>query len=102
VLENLSIPTFKRKEKVAADATVPEAEQKKKQKKKKKRKNKPPKHIEPGSVPDPERWVPKYERSNVKGKRKNIKNRGAQGAVSASQAYTSSHKHNLAPFSHFL
>ncbi len=88
-LENLSVPTFKRKQVVSAESQTPEADQKKKQKKKKKRKNKAPKKIEPGTVPDPERWVPKFERSTFKGKRnKNAnKNRGAQGAVSASNAY---------------
>ena len=37
----------------------------------------------PGSAPDPERWLPLRERSTWKGKRKKVNIRGAQGASSA-------------------
>ncbi|KAG4083251.1 hypothetical protein H8356DRAFT_1750183 [Neocallimastix lanati (nom. inval.)] len=48
---------------------------------KKPRKRKPfvPKNFIPNFKPDPERWLPKYERSNYKNKRKNL-NKGPQGA----------------------
>jgi len=48
---------------------------------KKPRKRKPfvPKNFIPNFKPDPERWLPKYERSNYKSKRKNL-NKGPQGA----------------------
>lgn len=51
---------------------------------KKPRKRKPfvPKNFIPNFKPDPERWLPKYERSNYKAKRKNL-NKGPQGAAVA-------------------
>jgi len=51
---------------------------------KKPRKRKPfvPKNFIPNFKPDPERWLPKYERSNYKNKRKNL-NKGPQGAAVA-------------------
>jgi len=55
-------------------------------KRKKKRNNKPAKKIESGKPIDPERWIPKQERSYYKGKRRGkvTGNKGAQGAVAAS------------------
>ncbi|KAM7267671.1 hypothetical protein ACFE04_009837 [Oxalis oulophora] len=71
---------------------VPEAsdEVKNKEKTKKKRKRKPkyPKGFDPanpGPAPDPERWLPKRERSSYRPKRKDKRTaqvRGAQGSVS--------------------
>lgn len=59
-----------------------QAEQAEKRKShKKKRRNKPPKSTD--EPVDPERWIPKYERSTYKGKRKH-KHKGAQGATGAS------------------
>jgi len=57
-------------------------------KKKKKRRNKPAKKIDSGKPVDPERWLPKQERSYYKGKRrgKATGNKGAQGAIAASAA----------------
>ncbi|EPZ34242.1 hypothetical protein ROZALSC1DRAFT_29884 [Rozella allomycis CSF55] len=49
---------------------------------KKKRKNKLPKNIDPLNKPDPERWLPKWQRSSNKKKGKSKKvNGGAQGAI---------------------
>ncbi|XKL66531.1 hypothetical protein PGB90_009951 [Kerria lacca] len=58
-------------------------------KKKKKRKPKLPKNYDPNVLPDPERWLPKYERSNYK-KKKDRRYRdtgiskGTQGIASSS------------------
>ncbi|GAB1607848.1 signal recognition particle subunit SRP72-like [Argonauta hians] len=55
-----------------------------KTKKKKKKKTKLPKHYDPNVTPDPERWLPRRERSYYRGKRKdknkNI-SKGTQGAT---------------------
>jgi len=93
-LEKLAVPVFKKKEKKEGETTESSATAMtnkptdQAQKKKKKRRNKLPKHIVPGKSIDPERWIPKQERSYYKGKRKGktTGNRGAQGAVSASVA----------------
>ncbi|XP_013417430.1 signal recognition particle subunit SRP72 [Lingula anatina] len=56
-----------------------------KKRKKKHKKGKLPKNYDPGSDPDPERWLPKKERSYYRGKRKDKRKeigRGAQGATS--------------------
>lgn len=71
-------------------ATVEPYEAKSKEKAKKKRKRKPryPKGFDPanpGPPPDPERWLPKRERSSYRPKRKDKRAaqiRGSQGAVS--------------------
>lgn len=54
-------------------------------KKKKKRKPLLPKNYDPSVPPDPERWLPKYERSSykAKGKRKQQLLKGPQGAAVA-------------------
>ena len=53
-------------------------------KKKKKRKIKLPKNIVPGETPDPERWLPKWQRKGYKKKRdkrtKDSAMKGTQGA----------------------
>lgn len=55
---------------------------------KKKRKTKVPKNADPKVLPDPERWLPKYERSTYKRREKkrdrerNV-GRGTQGASAA-------------------
>ncbi|XP_042031974.1 signal recognition particle subunit SRP72-like [Salvia splendens] len=78
-------------------AGTPEAyEQKNKEKTKKKRKRKPkyPKGFDPanpGPPPDPERWLPKRERSSYRPKRKDKRAtqvRGSQGAVAKEAANT--------------
>ncbi|KAK3582757.1 hypothetical protein CHS0354_015281 [Potamilus streckersoni] len=64
-----------------------------KKKKKKKKKGKLPKNYEPGSTPDPERWLPKRERSYYRGKRKDKKKdigKGTQGATTSSADIDSS------------
>ncbi|KAG6409610.1 hypothetical protein SASPL_127650 [Salvia splendens] len=82
-------------------AGIPEAyEQKNKEKAKKKRKRKPkyPKGFDPanpGPPPDPERWLPKRERSSYRPKRKDKRAaqvRGSQGAVGKEAANTVSSK----------
>jgi len=101
-LEKLAVPVFKKKEKKEAAPTTTTSTTTKTgvssstttknvptdTKKKKKRRNKPPKKIDPSIPVDPERWIPKQERSYYKGKRRGKApgNRGAQGAVSASTA----------------
>ncbi|CAG8463295.1 8731_t:CDS:10 [Paraglomus occultum] len=52
---------------------------------KKKHKRKPllPKNYDPNVPPDPERWLPKRERSTFRGKRKKQINKGSQGAAVA-------------------
>ncbi|CAL1536982.1 unnamed protein product [Lymnaea stagnalis] len=65
--------------------------QKKKQRKKKK--GKLPKKCKPGSDLDPERWLPRKERSYYRGKRKDKKKeigKGTQGTSAATQAITDS------------
>eukprot|EP01130_Rhizamoeba_saxonica_P016002 TRINITY_DN7312_c0_g1_i1.p1 TRINITY_DN7312_c0_g1~~TRINITY_DN7312_c0_g1_i1.p1 ORF type:complete len:619 (-),score=169.14 TRINITY_DN7312_c0_g1_i1:1541-3139(-) len=71
-LEGFVMPTFERKDKTKASELV--------EKKKTKRRNKPPKDT---SRPiDEERWLPLYERSYYKGRRRNNKsNRMAQGSA---------------------
>jgi len=84
-LENIVVPTVKRE--ISRKAESLNTSQRPKTKKKKKRKNKLPKTMDPNKPPDPERWLPRHERSNFKGRRKGKgKDRGAQGAISASHA----------------
>lgn len=55
---------------------------KKKKNNKKKRKTILPKNYDPSKKPDPERWLPKYERSTYrKKKEKKGVGKGTQGAV---------------------
>ncbi|XP_014675381.1 PREDICTED: signal recognition particle subunit SRP72-like [Priapulus caudatus] len=59
-----------------------------KKRRKKKRRGKLPKNYDTTSDPDPERWLPKRERSNYKGRRKDKRKdigKGPQGAVGGSQ-----------------
>jgi signal recognition particle subunit SRP72 len=56
-------------------------------KKKKKRKGKLPKNYDPKNEPDPERWLPRWERSYYRGRRKDKKKdigKGTQGAAATS------------------
>jgi hypothetical protein len=56
-------------------------------KKHKKKKGKLPKNTDPDSTVDPERWLPKRERSYYRGKRKDKRKeigKGPQGATSGS------------------
>ncbi|KAI3748286.1 hypothetical protein L6452_11265 [Arctium lappa] len=77
-------------------------ETKSKEKAKKKRKRKPryPKGFDPanpGPAPDPERWLPKRERSSFRPKRKDKRAaqiRGSQGAVAKEAANTGNTKSN--------
>ncbi|KAL0419590.1 UNVERIFIED_CONTAM: Signal recognition particle subunit SRP72 [Sesamum radiatum] len=87
----------------APAAGIPEAyEPKNKEKTKKKRKRKPkyPKGFDPanpGPPPDPERWLPKRERSSYRPKRKDkraVQIRGSQGAVAKEAASNVSSKSN--------
>ncbi|KAL0459240.1 UNVERIFIED_CONTAM: Signal recognition particle subunit SRP72 [Sesamum latifolium] len=87
----------------APAAGIPEAyEPKNKEKTKKKRKRKPkyPKGFDPanpGPPPDPERWLPKRERSSYRPKRKDKRAaqiRGSQGAVVKEAASNISSKSN--------
>lgn len=62
-------------------------EEQKRKTKKKKRKIRLPKEFNPAVDPDPERWLPKQERSTWKGrkrdKKKNDVSKGSQGATAA-------------------
>ncbi|KAM3204812.1 signal recognition particle subunit SRP72 [Capsicum annuum] len=77
-----------------------EAKSKDKAKKKRKRKPKYPKGFDPtnpGPPPDPERWLPKRERSSYRPKRKDKRAaqiRGSQGAVAKEAASSSDTKSN--------
>ncbi|XP_022856184.1 signal recognition particle subunit SRP72-like [Olea europaea var. sylvestris] len=77
-----------------------EAKSKEKVKKKRKRKPKYPKGFDPanpGPPPDPERWLPKRERSSFRPKRKDKRAaqiRGSQGAVSKEAATSVNPKSN--------
>ncbi|XP_009607855.1 uncharacterized protein [Nicotiana tomentosiformis] len=77
-----------------------EAKNKDKAKKKRKRKPKYPKGFDPanpGPPPDPERWLPKRERSSYRPKRKDKRAaqiRGSQGAVAKEAASSSDTKSN--------
>ncbi|XP_060216160.1 uncharacterized protein LOC132643676 [Lycium barbarum] len=77
-----------------------EAKSKDKAKKKRKRKPKYPKGFDPanpGPPPDPERWLPKRERSTYRPKRKDKRAaqiRGSQGAVAKEAASSSDTKSN--------
>lgn len=69
--------------------TVVEEKKKKKKKKKKRKRNKaPPKNYDPNVDPDPERWLPKWQRSAFKKRRDKRKDasggvgKGSQGVVS--------------------
>lgn len=58
--------------------------QRKNKDKKKKRKPKLPKNYEPGATPDPERWLPKHERTGYRKKKdRRVKEvmKGSQGAA---------------------
>lgn len=53
-------------------------------KRKKKRKIHLPKNYQPGTLPDPDRWLPRRERANYRGKRRDkrhVPTRGPQGQV---------------------
>ncbi|XP_055815021.1 uncharacterized protein LOC129884760 [Solanum dulcamara] len=77
-----------------------EAKSKDKAKKKRKRKPKYPKGFDPanpGPTPDPERWLPKRERSSYRPKRKDKRAaqiRGSQGAVAKVAAVSNDTKSN--------
>ncbi|KAL6516282.1 hypothetical protein OROGR_019587 [Orobanche gracilis] len=78
-----------------------EAKSKEKNKKKRKRKPKYPKGFDPanpGPPPDPERWLPKRERSSYRPKRKDKRAaqvRGSQGAVAKEAASNANSKANV-------
>lgn len=71
----------------AEDTATPGAGDQKKTaaKKKKKKKTKLPKNYDPNVTPDPERWIPKWERSTYKKRGRKAREaaigRGPQGAV---------------------
>jgi len=57
--------------------------------KKKKKKKKLPKNYDPSVAPDPERWLPKWERSSFKKKqRRNQLGKGSQGSTAVSATAT--------------
>lgn len=76
-----SVPGVKRGYVRKAPGQTPQV----KTKSKKKRKPLVPKNYDPNNTPDPERWLPKYERSSyrVKGKNKKAASRGPQGSYVA-------------------
>ncbi|XP_045189095.2 signal recognition particle subunit SRP72-like [Mercenaria mercenaria] len=68
-------------------------------KKKKKKKTKLPKSYNPDVIPDPERWLPRKERSYYRGKRKDKKKdigKGSQGATSGNVDYLDASKSPIA------
>ncbi|KAL4231087.1 Signal recognition particle core component [Mactra antiquata] len=68
-------------------------------KKKKKRKTKLPKNYNPDVTPDPERWLPKKERSYYRGKRKDKKKdigKGSQGTTFGNVDYLDASKSPVA------
>jgi signal recognition particle subunit SRP72 len=96
-LENVQGPQFARKERAEAVATVAGTDQQqKKLKKKRKRKNPPAKKADFTKPADPERWLPRKERSTYKPRRVkggaskgSTRSSGAQGNVQDSAAQTS-------------
>lgn len=78
--------SFKKKAtKGEASPGTPASEGAKKKTHKKNRKNKPPKYYDPSSQPDPERWLPKQERTGYRKKRdRRVKEvmKGSQGVQS--------------------
>ncbi|KAL5017564.1 hypothetical protein ScPMuIL_007153 [Solemya velum] len=68
-------------------------------KKKKKKKGKVPQNCDPGVTPDPERWIPRKERSYYRGKRKDRKKdigKGTQGATGPAGDMDASRVYNAA------
>lgn len=72
----------------AMEVSVQNVKPRKRNRKNKKRKVKLPKTYDPNVVPDPERWLPKRDRSSYKKtqKKKDAHLRGSQGMVSAATA----------------
>ncbi|XP_019233355.1 PREDICTED: signal recognition particle subunit SRP72-like [Nicotiana attenuata] len=99
-LEKTSGAKHAEKGPTAAATEIYEAKNKDKAKKKRKRKPKYPKGFDPanpGPPPDPERWLPKRERSSYRPKRKDKRAaqiRGSQGAVAKEAASSSDTKSN--------
>ncbi len=81
-------PPKRRAAKAATGLEYPEKVEETKEKKKRKRKKRLPKNYDPdGPPPDPERWLPKTQRSGYKKKnrkRNEVNFRGSQGADAAS------------------
>jgi len=71
-LENISAHRSNRETKEEPESTAVVAMKKKKKKKKKKRL---PKHYDPNVAPDPERWLPRNQRSSYKKRKKNMRGR---------------------------
>jgi len=70
-----------------ADVTCRVEEKTEKKRRRKRKKGPLPKNYNPEVAPDPERWLPKRERSTWKGRRRERKNanavgKGSQGAAS--------------------
>jgi len=78
-LEKLPAPSLRNKQ-VAPVAGEEPKQLKKKENKKKKRKPRLPKNFNPAVTPDPERWLPKWQRSYYKKKQKKGQlGKGSQG-----------------------
>eukprot|EP00026_Physarum_polycephalum_P004827 Phypoly_transcript_04851.p1 GENE.Phypoly_transcript_04851~~Phypoly_transcript_04851.p1 ORF type:complete len:642 (-),score=188.67 Phypoly_transcript_04851:55-1980(-) len=78
-LEKLPAPSLRSKQ-TAVPASGEEKQLKKKENKKKKRKPRLPKNAQPGIMPDPERWLPKWQRSYYKKRQKKQQlGKGSQG-----------------------
>lgn len=80
------------KKKVEPSPGKPTVDLAKKKRKKRKRKGKLPKHYDPNIPPDPERWLPRHERSGFRKKRdrrnRDVAMKGTQGAAAgASDLY---------------
>ena len=73
-------------------------EKTKTKKKKKNRKKILPKNYDPNEQPDPERWLPKYERSNYRKKKdKKGVGKGTQGAIGEAPEVKPSPKQMVTP-----
>jgi signal recognition particle subunit SRP72 len=91
-LENLPAPRFsgparQQQAEVLDDAAANKKEKKTEDAKKKKKKKRLPKNFNPAVPPDPERWLPKWQRSYFKKRQKKTQlGKGSQGLALPSQS----------------
>ncbi|CAH8559373.1 unnamed protein product [Dicrocoelium dendriticum] len=83
--ETKSIPADKQHAPTSDVTEAVQLAQTKNTRRKKKRRVRLPKNYQPGVIPDPDRWLPRRERANYRGKRRDKRyqpSRGPQGQVS--------------------
>jgi len=83
-LENVSYRSTK-ESKTAAEEETTEAKAVERKKNKKKKKKRLPKNYNPNVAPDPERWLPRMQRSTYKKKKKKVMRGGHQGQDSGAE-----------------